>query len=111
MTMTSAQPGGRFGALNVDSSNRVIDFREKPQGEESWINAGYFVCQPEVLNYIDEGDDVVFEQAPLTKLAKEGELYTYKHDGFWMPMDTLRDKMKLNEMCNNKTAPWIVWDH
>ena len=70
MTMTSAQPGGRFGALNVDKSNRVIDFREKPQGEESWINAGYFICEPEVFNYIGDDDDVVFEKEPLKILLK-----------------------------------------
>lgn len=112
MTMTSAQPDGRFGALSIDeNNNKVSEFKEKPRGDGSWINAGYFICQPEVFNYIDAGDDVVFEQAPLTNLANEGELYTYKHDGFWMPMDTQRDKMKLNEMCDNKTAPWIVWDN
>ena len=111
MTMTSAQPDGRFGALNVGKNNKVIDFREKPRGDGSWINAGYFICQPEVLDYINDGDDVVFEQEPLRNLAKNGEIYTYKHDGFWMPMDTIRDKIKLNEMFDNKTAPWMVWNN
>jgi len=109
MTMTSAQPDGRFGALNVDTSNRVIDFREKPQGEESWINAGYFICEPEVLNYIGDGDDVVFEKEPLKNLVKDKQIFTYKHNSFWMPMDTLRDKNKLNEIYNIKKAPWVVW--
>jgi glucose-1-phosphate cytidylyltransferase len=109
MTMTSAQPDGRFGALNVDTSNRVIDFREKPQGEESWINAGYFICEPEVLNYISDGDDVVFEKEPLKNLVKDKQIFTYKHNSFWMPMDTLRDKNKLNEIYNIKKAPWVVW--
>jgi glucose-1-phosphate cytidylyltransferase len=110
ITMTSAQPDGRFGAINIDPNNRVIEFKEKPKGDGSWINAGYFVCQPEVLNYIDDGDDIVFEQAPLKNLAKDGQIFTYKHDGFWMPMDSLRDKIKLNDMCENKKTPWIVWD-
>ncbi len=109
MTMTSAQPDGRFGALNVDKSNRVIDFKEKPQGEDSWINAGYFICEPEVLNYIGDGDDVVFEKEPLKNLVKDKQIFTYKHNSFWMPMDTLRDKKKLNEIYNSKKAPWVVW--
>ena len=109
MTMTSAQPDGRFGALNVDKSNRVIDFKEKPQGEDSWINAGYFFCEPEVLNYIGDGDDVVFEKEPLKNLVKDKQIFTYKHNSFWMPMDTLRDKKKLNEIYNSKKAPWVVW--
>ena len=110
MTMTSAQPDGRFGALVIDN-NQVTEFKEKPKGDGSWINAGYFVCQPEVLDYIDDGDDVVFEQEPLKSLAKNGQIFTYKHDGFWMPMDSLRDKIKLNEMCDNKAAPWMVWNN
>ena len=110
MTMTSAQPDGRFGALDISQSNQVLEFKEKPRGDGSWINAGYFICQPEVLSYIDDGDDVVFEQGPLRNLAKNGEIYTYKHDGFWMPMDTLRDKIKLNELYENKAAPWVLWD-
>ena len=111
ITITSAQPEGRFGALNVGKDNQVIEFKEKPRGDGSWINAGYFICQSEVLDYIDDGDDVVFEHEPLKNLAKSGEIYTYKHDGFWMPMDTLRDKIKLNEMFDNKTAPWMVWNN
>ena len=110
MTMTSAQPDGRFGALNIDENNQVLEFKEKPKGDGSWINAGYFVCEPKVFDYITEGDSTVFEQVPLMNLAKDGEIFTYKHDGFWMPMDTLRDKMKLNEMCEQGKAPWMVWD-
>ena len=111
LTMTSVQPAGRFGALDIDDSNRVSNFIEKPKGEGKWINGGFFVCQPEVLDYINDGDDVVFEQEPLRNLAKNGEIYTFKHEGFWMPMDTLRDKIKLNEMFDNKTAPWMVWNN
>ena len=110
MTMTSAQPDGRFGALDIDENDKVVAFKEKPKGDGSWINAGYFVCQPEVLDYIPQGDDAVLEQEPLRNLAKDGEIYTYKHNDFWMPMDSLRDKIKLNDMCENKNAPWMVWD-
>lgn len=110
ITMTSAQPDGRFGALNIDNNNQVLEFKEKPKGDGSWINAGYFVCEPKVFEYILDGDSTVFEQEPLKNLAKDGEIFTFKHDGFWMPMDTLRDKIKLNEMCEQKQAPWMIWN-
>ena len=110
MTMTSAQPDGRFGALDISSDNQVLEFKEKPKGDGSWINAGYFVCEPKVFDYITEGDGTVFEQKPLQNLAKDGEIFTYKHEGFWMPMDTLKDKNTLNEMCEKNKAPWIVWE-
>ena len=109
MTMTSAQPDGRFGALNIDDNNKVKEFKEKPKGDGSWINAGYFVCEPKVFDYIVDGDSSVFEQKPLMNLAKDGEVHTYKHHDFWMPMDTLRDKHKLNELWNSDKAPWRVW--
>ena len=108
--MTSAQPDGRFGALSIDKDNNVLEFKEKPRGDGSWINAGYFVCEPEVFNHIMEGDESIFEQAPLESLAKKGEIVTYKHKGFWMPMDTLRDKVILNEMWNKNDATWKVWE-
>ncbi|MGG7048312.1 MULTISPECIES: glucose-1-phosphate cytidylyltransferase [unclassified Campylobacter] len=110
ITMTSAQPDGRFGALDISDSNQVLKFKEKPKGDGSWINAGFFVCEPKVFDYIDDGDDVVFEQEPLMNLADCGEIFTYKHDGFWMPMDTLRDKNKLNQMWNDKQAKWKIWN-
>ena len=110
MTMTSAQPDGRFGALDIDKDNQVKEFKEKPKGDGSWINAGYFVCEPKVFDYITQGDSTVFEQAPLQDLAKDGEVYTYKHDDFWMPMDTLRDKHKLVKLWIDDQAPWKVWD-
>ena len=109
MTMTSAQPDGRFGALDIDENSQVLEFKEKPKGDGSWINAGYFVCESKVFDYILDGDSTVFEQEPLKKLAKDGEIYTYKHKGFWMPMDTLRDKNRLNELYTQNNAPWIVW--
>jgi glucose-1-phosphate cytidylyltransferase len=111
MTMTSAQPDGRFGALDISTDNKVNEFQEKPKGDGSWINAGYFVCEPKILDYITIGDTTVFEQEPLRNLAKDGEIYTYKHDGFWMPMDTLRDKNLLNELWNNNKAKWKMWDN
>ena len=108
ITMTSVLPEGRFGALNINNSNMVNSFQEKPKGDGSWINGGYFVCQPEVFNYI-ENDKTIFEREPLEKLAHEEELYTYKHYGFWRPMDTLRDKTLLEDMVEKNTAPWIKW--
>jgi len=110
LTMTSAQPDGRFGALNIDEDNQVKEFKEKPKGDGSWINAGYFVCEAKVFDYIMDKDETVFEQEPLKNLAKDGEIFTYKHNKFWMPMDTLRDKYKLQELWKNGEAPWKVWD-
>jgi glucose-1-phosphate cytidylyltransferase len=108
--MTSVQPEGRFGALDISENNKVREFKEKPKGDGGWINAGYFVCEPKIFDYITQGDESVFEKAPLQNLAKDGELYTYKHDDFWMPMDTLRDKHELNKMWDENQAPWKVWD-
>ena len=110
ITMTSAQPAGRFGSINTDEYNKVIEFNEKPQGDNSWINAGYFVCEPEVLDYISDNDDVIWEQEPLKNLVKDNQLFTYKHKKFWMPMDTLSDKKKLNEIYDKQLAPWVVWN-
>ena len=110
LTMTSSQPEGRFGAIHVNDDNKVLSFKEKPKGDGSWVNAGYFVCEPEVLDYIGDGDEVIFEQDPLENLAKDGEIFIYKHKGFWMPMDTLREKIVLNEMYDSGKAPWMVWD-
>lgn len=109
MTMTSAQPDGRFGALDINETGRVEKFREKPKGDGSWINAGYFVCEPAVFDYIKGGDQTVFEQSPLNEMADNGEIYTYQHQGFWMPMDTLRDKNNLNQLWDDGCAKWKVW--
>lgn len=109
ITMTSSQPEGRFGSISIGESLRVSSFQEKPKGDGNWVNSGYFVCQPEVFDYIPDGDLVVFEREPLEKLANEGELYTYKHSGFWKPMDTLRDKAELEELISNGKASWIKW--
>jgi glucose-1-phosphate cytidylyltransferase len=107
ITMTAVQPEGRFGALETDGS-RVESFLEKPKGDGSWINGGFFVCQPEVLDYIKD-DKTVFEQEPLQQLAKDGQLFNYRHDGFWKCMDTLRDKKVLNEMWDEGHAKWKTW--
>jgi len=110
LTMTSAQPDGRFGALDILPDSRVNNFQEKPRGDGSWINAGFFVCEPGVFDYITQGDSTVFEQDPLQNLAEDGEIYTYKHHGFWMPMDTLRDKNVLSDMWDKGVSPWKTWD-
>jgi glucose-1-phosphate cytidylyltransferase len=107
--MTSAQPDGRFGALEISESNRIMEFKEKPKGDGSYVNAGYFVCEPGVFDYIDNSENTVFESEPLHQLAIDNQAYTFKHDGFWMPMDTLRDKNKLNELVQTNKAPWIKW--
>lgn len=109
MTMTSAQPDGRFGALNIEENFQVSSFQEKPKGDGGWINAGFFVCEPKVFDYITEGDSTVFEQAPLQNLARDGEIFTFKHDGFWKPMDTLRDKQELQKLWDSKKSPWKTW--
>ena len=110
MTMTSVQPDGRFGALNIQENHQVTEFLEKPKGDGNWINAGFFVCEPKVFDYITEGDGTVFEQEPLRNLARDGEMFTYQHHGFWKPMDTLRDKIKLNQMWDEGKAEWKVWE-
>lgn len=109
ITVTSVQPEGRFGAITIDNDNRVMSFNEKPTGDKSWINGGFFVCEPGVLDYINEGDKTIFERSPLEKLAGDNELFSYRHTGFWKPMDTLRDKMQLEELIQKKIAPWIKW--
>jgi len=109
MTMTSVQPEGRFGALHIDRDNQVTNFLEKPKGDGGWINAGFFVCEAKVIDYIAEEDSTVFEQQPLEDLAKDNELVAYKHQGFWKPMDSLKDKKDLNLLWNKNNAPWKIW--
>lgn len=109
VTITSSQPEGRFGALDIIEDGMVNNFAEKPKGDGSWINAGYFVCSYDAFDYIQKGDNTIWEKAPLEKLAKEQELYTYKHSGFWRPMDTLRDKTALDEMWKRGDAKWKIW--
>jgi glucose-1-phosphate cytidylyltransferase len=108
ITMTSVQPESRFGALTLDNNNRVVRFLEKPSGEGSWINGGFFVCDARVLDYLKD-DSTIFEREPLETMARDGELFTFKHDGFWKSMDTLRDKTQLDEMLIKNNAPWKKW--
>ena len=108
LTVTSVQPHGRFGALNLSPSNEVLSFLEKPKGDGSWINGGFFVCQPEVFNYI-LGDDTIFEKEPMEALAHEGKMQAYLHNGFWKPMDTLRDKLELEQYWDSGKALWKKW--
>lgn len=106
-TVTAVQPPGRFGMLDFEH-NRVQGFKEKPQGDGAWINGGFFVLSPKVLSYIDN-DKTSWEQEPMNALASGGELSAYMHNGFWQPMDTLRDKVHLEDLWNKNKAPWKVW--
>ncbi|MNC61001.1 Glucose-1-phosphate cytidylyltransferase [compost metagenome] len=108
-TVTTVQPSGRFGALDIAPNNEVKGFQEKPKGDGAWINAGFFVLQPDIFNYIG-GDETFFEKEPLEGLARDGELFGYKHDGFWQPMDTMRDKNLLEDLWGSGKAPWKIWD-
>jgi glucose-1-phosphate cytidylyltransferase len=105
-TVTAVQPPGRYGTLQFDDDR--VQFQEKPQGESGWVNGGFFVASPSILDYID-GDETVFEQAPLERLASDGELTAYQHHGFWRGMDTMWDKIYLNELWENNKAPWRTW--
>jgi len=106
-TLTAVQPPGRFGALDIDG-NQINSFLEKPQGEGGWVNGGFFVLNPKVIDYID-GDETLWERDPLESLAKVGQLRSYFHSGFWQPMDTLRDKNYLEELWATRQAPWKIW--
>jgi glucose-1-phosphate cytidylyltransferase len=106
-TLAAVQPPGRFGSLNMNA-NQVTGFQEKPQGDGGWINGGFFILSPKVIDLID-GDSTIWERAPMEQLARNGQLSAYKHDGFWQPMDTLRDKTHLEELWQSGKAPWKVW--
>ena len=109
VTVTAIQPSGKFGALNIDEKNEVKSFLEKPKGDGAWINGGFFVCQPQVFDYITNGDSTIWEREPLEEIAKIGQMQAYKHQGFWKPMDTLRDKLELEEEWNSNNARWKTW--
>lgn len=108
-TMTATQPAGRFGTLEFNDQHELTAFKEKPKGEAGWINGGFFVCQPEVLNYIENGDSCTFERAPLENLASEKQINCYKHQGFWRCMDTLADKNALHDLWESGEAAWKTW--
>jgi glucose-1-phosphate cytidylyltransferase len=107
-TMTATRPPGRFGRIHITADSRVDRFEEKPDGDGGWINGGFFVLEPNVFDYID-GDATLWEHEPLSRLARDGELMAYLHEGFWLPMDTLRDKNRLEELWTSGAAPWKAW--
>ena len=108
-TITAIQPGGRFGVLDIDKHQSVSRFNEKAKEDGGWINAGFMVLEPQVFNYLDDEENLIFEQGPLERLASDGQLAAYKHEGFWQCMDTLRDKGNLEKMWYSGKAPWKVW--
>lgn len=107
-SLTAIQPGGRFGTLDMDDGNVISKFKEKSKEDGGWINGGFMVLEPGIMDYI-EGDATVFERMPLEQLASEGELMAYKHDGFWQCMDTMRDKDLLERLWKEGNAPWRKW--
>jgi len=107
-TLTATRPPGRYGALKFGSKDIVGSFQEKPDGDGSWINGGFFVLSPEVINLIKD-DHTSWELEPLSNLVRDNQLFAFKHNGFWQPMDTLREKKKLNELWDKGSAPWKIW--
>lgn len=107
-TVTAVRPPSRFGALHMEG-DAVTNFSEKPQTEAGWINGGFFVFEPEVLEYLDD-DDTVLEREPMERLAAAGQLHAFRHEGFWQPMDTLREKRLLESLWQGGNAPWKVWE-
>lgn len=107
-TVTSVQPSGRFGALNLGDDKTVESFMEKPKGDGAWINGGFFVCEPQIFDYI-AGDATIFEKEPMENIAKDGQMKAFNHVGFWKPMDTLRDKHELEADWSNNVAKWKTW--
>ncbi|WBS02777.1 glucose-1-phosphate cytidylyltransferase [Pseudoduganella sp. SL102] len=106
-TMTAVQPPGRFGAIEIDGS-RIVRFKEKPQGDGNWINGGFFVLSPKAIDYVD-ADATIWEKEPMEGLARDGQIDAFFHAGFWQPMDTLRDKIHLEELWQSGRAPWKRW--
>jgi glucose-1-phosphate cytidylyltransferase len=107
-TVTAVQPSGRFGALDLGADNQVLSFAEKPKGDGAWINGGFFVCEPSVIDYIED-DATIWEREPLERIAAAGQMNAYKHSGFWKPMDTLRDKHELESDWQKGEAKWKTW--
>jgi glucose-1-phosphate cytidylyltransferase len=108
-TVTAIQPLGRFGAIAMKKDGTVQAFQEKPQGDGAWINGGFFVLEPEIFDYIQDGEPTIWESKPLEGLARDGQLTAYQHKGFWKCMDTLRDKTELENLWKSGKAPWKVW--
>ncbi|SHE78161.1 glucose-1-phosphate cytidylyltransferase [Bacteroides luti] len=109
LSVMAFQPSGRFGALDIASDGIVNSFLEKPAGDGAWINAGFFVCEPKIFDYLSGDDSEIFERKPIEKIVEEGQLHAFKHDGFWKAMDTLRDKTELNTIWDSGAAPWMSW--
>jgi glucose-1-phosphate cytidylyltransferase len=108
-TISAVRPPARFGGLHLNGSGQIVEFTEKPQADGGWINGGFFVLEPGVTDFI-AGDETIWEREPLERLAREGQLMAYYHEGFWQPMDTLREKMLLENLWNSGHAPWKVWN-
>lgn len=108
LTVTAIQPEARYGILDIKNDTDVKGFLEKPKGESGWINGGFFVCEPSIIDYITD-DTTIFERDPMQKIAQNGEMKAFKHEGFWQCMDTIRDKTKLQEMWESNDAPWKLW--
>lgn len=108
-TVTAIPLNGRYGVLSIDGNNSITSFKEKAETEGVWINGGFFVLEPEIFDYLTEGDATIFEHRPLEKLAQEGQLNAYRHSGFWKAMDTLKDKNELADMWKTGNAPWALW--
>jgi glucose-1-phosphate cytidylyltransferase len=108
-TLTAVHPMGRFGVLGISNDNIITDFHEKSEDQSDWINGGFFVMEPEVFDYLKDGDATILERKPLEELATEKQLNAYKHEGFWKCMDTLRDKTELSNMWTSGQAPWKNW--
>jgi glucose-1-phosphate cytidylyltransferase len=108
VTLTATQPTGKFGALDIQGQGQIAEFTEKPKGDGRWVNGGFFVLSPKVANYI-AGDETSWEREPLEQLSHEGEVFAFKHRGFWQPMDTLHDKHLLEDLWSTGKAPWKVW--
>lgn len=107
-TVTSVQPSGRFGAIKITDDDVVDSFMEKPKGDGAWINGGFFVCEPDIFDFI-ENDSTIWERSPMENIAAKGQMVAYKHNGFWKPMDTLRDKQELEQDWVNNKAQWKIW--
>lgn len=110
MTVTGVRPSGRFGELTNAEGGKVLEFNEKPQATGGWISGGYFVCDKRIFDYLPDNEDSVLETIPMQSLVRDGQMMVYEHHGFWQPMDTYREYMMLNELCNSGRPPWIIWD-
>jgi glucose-1-phosphate cytidylyltransferase len=109
VTLTATKPAGRFGSIEINPDGSVQSFKEKPAGDGSWINGGFFVMEPGVFDYLTDGNATILERKPLERLAENGQLNAYKHSGFWRTMDTLREKNELEDLWAKKCAPWRLW--